>query len=91
MGIPSEKSSIVKWQYPFLVVVVSEAGVLQLLHQLVLFLLPLGELGQDLAHRGDGESVGHGPEQESGVVWGLELVVTRKAGLGGDQGPVARN
>ena len=91
MGIPSEKSSIVKWQYPFLVVIVSEAGVLQLLHQLVLFLLPLGELGQDLAHGGDGESVGHGTEQESGVVWGLGLVVTRKAGLGGDQGPVARN
>ena len=66
--------------------VVSEAGVLQLLHQLVLLPLPLGELGEDLAHGGDGESVGHRPERQSGV---LDLVVTRKAGLGGDQWPVA--
>ena len=58
--------------------VVSEAGVLQLLHELVLLPLPLGELGEDLAHGGDGESVGHRPEQQSGV---LELVATRKAGL----------
>ena len=68
--------------HPFLVVVVSEAGILELLHELVLLLLPPGELGQELPHGGDGESVGHGPEQESGVVWGLGLVVTRKAGLG---------
>ena len=46
--------------HPFLVVVVTEAGVLKLLHQLVLLLLTLGEPGQDLPHGGDGESVGLG-------------------------------
>ena len=46
--------------HPFLVVVVSEAGVLELLHELVLLLLPPGELGQELPHGGDGESVGLG-------------------------------
>ena len=53
--------------HPFLVVVVSEAGVLELLHELVLLLLPPGELGQELPHGGDGESVslGHDESQQS--------------------------
>ena len=46
--------------HPLLIVIVSEAGVLELLHQLVLLLLPLGEAGQDLPHGGDGEPVGLG-------------------------------
>ena len=46
--------------HPLLVVVVAEAGVLKLLHELVLLLLPLGEPGQDLPHGGDRESVGLG-------------------------------
>lgn len=46
--------------HPLLVVVITEARVLELLYKLVLLLLPLGKAGQDLPHGGDGEPVGLG-------------------------------
>ena len=38
----------------------SKTGILNLLYQLLLLLLPLGQLGHDLPDGGDGESVGFG-------------------------------
>ena len=46
--------------HPFLVVVKPQTGVLDLLHSLLLLLLPLGEFGHDLPHGRDGESVAFG-------------------------------
>ena len=61
-----------KTTHPFLVMVKLKARVFNLLHQVLLLLLPLGQLGDDLPDSRDGELGGH--VVHCGVVGGHWLV-----------------